>query len=183
MRRFYQTRGRWAVAGKCIWITGLPGSGKSTLARLVGQELERRGQLVSYLDGDAVRASMSADLGFGRRDRDENVARVAEEAAALVAKGQVVIVSLVSPYRRARRRARQVVSEVGEFIEVYADCPIGTCVERDPKGLYARALAGSITGVTGIDDPYEPPLSCEVVVCTDGPSERESAAAVLTCLD
>lgn len=170
------------MAGKCIWITGLPGSGKSTLARLVGEELERRGQAVSYLDGDVVRASMSSDLGFGRLDRDRNVARVAEEAASRVAQGKVVIVSLVSPYRDARRRAREVVSEAGEFIEVYADCPIARCVERDPKGLYARALAGSITGVTGIDDPYEPPESCEVVVSTDGPTEQESAAMVLARL-
>lgn len=171
------------MAGKCIWITGLPGSGKSTLARLVGEELEGRGEAVSYLDGDVVRTSMSADLGFGREDRHENVVRVATAAAALVADGQVVIVSLVSPYRDARKRAREVVSTAGEFIEVHADSPIDTCVARDPKGLYARALAGTISGVTGIDDPYEPPLSCELVVSTDGPSEHESAAMVLAYLD
>lgn len=170
------------MAGKCIWITGLPGSGKSTLARLVGEELERRGDAVTYLDGDAVRASISSDLGFGRRDRDENVVRVAHAAAESVAEGQVVIVSLVSPYRDARRRARDIVGAVGEFVEVHADCPVATCIARDPKGLYARALEGTITGMTGIDDPYEPPLSCELVVCTDGPTEQQSAAAVLAYL-
>lgn len=171
------------MAGKCIWITGLPGSGKSTLARLVGEELERRGDPVAYLDGDVVRASTSADLGFGRKDRHENVVRVATAAAALVADGQVVIVSLVSPYRDARKEAREVVSAAGEFIEVHANSPIATCVARDPKGLYARALAGKLVGVTGIDDPYEPPDACEIVVPTDGPSEHESAAMVLAYLD
>ena len=183
MLRLYQTEERGSVEGKCIWITGLPGSGKSTLARLVGVELERRGEAVSYLDGDVVRASLSADLGFGRKDRDENVVRVATAAAALVADGQVVIVSLVSPYREARQRARDVVGAVGEFIEVHADSPLATCVARDPKGLYARALAGTLAGVTGIDDPYEPPKLCELVVLTDGPSEDQSAAMVLAYLD
>ena len=136
-----------------------------------------------YLDGDVVRATLSSDLGFGRRDRDENVLRVANMAASHVAEGQVVVVSLVSPYRDARQRARDIVRTVGEFIEVYADSPIATCVARDPKGLYARALAGAITGVTGIDDPYEPPVSCELVVPTDGPSEQDSAAMVLSYLD
>lgn len=171
------------MAGKCIWITGLPGSGKSTLARLVGAELERRGETVSYLDGDVVRASLSADLGFARKDRDENVVRVANAAAALMADDHWVIVSLVSPYRKARQRARDVVSAVGPFIEVHADSPLATCVERDPKGLYARALAGTLSGVTGIDDPYEPPEQCELVVSTDGPSEQESAAMVLAYFD
>ena len=171
------------MAGKCIWITGLPGSGKSTLARLVGADLERRGETVSYLDGDVVRASLSADLGFGRKDRDENVMRVASAAAALMADDQWVIVSLVSPYREARQRARDVVSAVGPFIEVHANSPLATCVERDPKGLYARALAGTLAGVTGIDDPYEPPEQCEIVVSTDGPSEQESAAMVLAYFD
>lgn len=167
------------MAGTCIWITGLPGSGKSTLARLVGAELEARGEAVSYLDGDVVRTTLSADLGFGREDRDENVMRVAAAAAELMADDRWVIVSLVSPYRDARRRARDVVSAVGPFIEVHADSPLATCVARDPKGLYARALAGTLAGVTGIDDPYEPPDSCELVVSTDGPTEQQSAAAVL----
>lgn len=170
------------MGGKCIWITGLPGSGKSTLARLVGAALEQRGERVAYLDGDVVRTTMCADLGFSRRDRDENVARVAAAAAALVSEGQTVIVSLVSPYRGARAEARRVIEAAGTFIEVHAHSPVGTCIARDPKGLYARALAGKITGVTGIDDPYEPPLHCELVVNTDGPSERESAEVVLDFL-
>ncbi len=170
------------MAGKCIWITGLPGSGKSTLARLVGAELERRGERVDYLDGDVVRTTICADLGYSRQDRDENVMRVASMAAELVAKGRTVVVALVSPYRDARLRARELVEAAGEFIEVYADSPIATCIARDPKGLYARALAGEVSGVTGIDDPYEPPRDCELVVSTNGPSDDESAALVLAYL-
>ncbi len=151
---------RWAAAGRgaTVWLTGLSGSGKSTIA----VELERRliagGRPAYLLDGDNIRHGLNGDLGFSADDRDENVRRVAHVARLLADAGVVAVVPLISPYRAARRLAREL-HEAADlpFLEIFVDTPLDVCEQRDPKGLYARARAGEITGMTGIDDPYEPP--------------------------
>jgi adenylyl-sulfate kinase len=152
---------RWAAtgaAGATVWLTGLSGSGKST----VGIELERRlvsqGRPAYLLDGDNLRHGLNADLGFSAADRDENVRRAAEVARLFADAGMVAIVPLISPYRAPRQRARELHLAAGlPFVEVFVDTPLALCERRDPKGLYARARRGELTGMTGIDDPYEPP--------------------------
>jgi adenylyl-sulfate kinase len=152
------------TTGQVVWLTGLPSAGKTTLARAVGHRLRARGLPVELLDGDVVRRELWPELGFSRDARDTNVRRVGFIAELLARHGVVVIVALVSPYAAARAELR---AKLSGFLEVFVDCPIEECVRRDVKGLYARARAGVARGVTGIDDPYEPPASPEVVVHTD----------------
>ena len=151
---------RWAAAGAgaTVWLTGLSGSGKSTIA----VELERRliagGRPAYLLDGDNIRHGLNGDLGFSAEDRDENVRRVAHVARLFADAGLVAVVPLISPYRAARQLARDLHDAADlPFHEVFVDTPLAVCEERDPKGLYARARAGEISGMTGIDDPYEAP--------------------------
>jgi adenylylsulfate kinase len=160
-----------------LWLTGLPGAGKSTLARLVAEELRARGGEVAVLDGDVVRRTVSPDLGFSRRDRDENVARVARLADELSGAGAVVVVAMVSPYRAARRRARELLGP--RFVEVYVRASPETCERRDPKGLWARARAGEISQFTGVSDPYEEPTAPELVADTERNGPGEAAAQLL----
>lgn len=144
--------------GATIWFTGLPGSGKSTLAHAVEFDLVRQGRSAYVLDGDNLRHGINADLGFSAADRDENVRRAAEVARLMADAGVIVLVSLVSPYRAARSRARELHEAAGlPFAEVYVAITVQECADRDPKGLYARALRGEIKGMTGVDDPYEEP--------------------------
>jgi adenylylsulfate kinase len=160
-----------------IWFTGLSGAGKSTLARLVEAELRACGEKVEVLDGDAVRQTLSHELGFSKQDRDENVRRLAFVADLLSRNGVVAIVAAVSPYRAARDHARALMGE--RFVEAYVDASLEECARRDRKGLYAKAFAGEISGFTGVSDPYEPPQDPELVLHTGRESPQESAATVL----
>jgi len=151
--------------GATVWLTGLSGSGKSTVAVALERLLVAAGRPAYRLDGDNLRHGLNADLGFSTADRDENVRRAGEVARLLADAGVVAIVPLISPYRDGRDRVRAAHEETGvAFMEVFVDTPIEECERRDPKGLYAKARAGEITGFTGIDDPYEPPLSPDVVL-------------------
>lgn len=152
---------RWRrsnLSGATVWFTGLSGSGKSTVADGVATELVEKGRAVYVLDGDNVRHGLNADLGFSAADRAENVRRIGEVARLLADAGLVVLVPVVSPYVVDRDRVRAIHEAAGlRFVEVFVDTPLATCEARDPKGLYARARAGTLTGMTGVDDPYEPP--------------------------
>jgi len=162
--------------GVTVWFTGLLSSGKTTLARALAARLRLERVNVEVLDGDAVRASLSCDLGFSRPDRDENVRRVGYVANLLSRNGVVVLCALVSPYRAARDEVRA--AHAGRFFEVYVATPLAVCWERDVKGLYARHQAGTLTGLTGADDPYEPPLAAEVVVPAHEQAPEESVELV-----
>jgi adenylyl-sulfate kinase len=170
-------------AGFTVWLTGLPCAGKTTIAGLLVAELERRGLVVESLDGDVVRTHLSKDLGYSRADRDTNVARLSWVASRLVRHGAPVVVAAISPYREARARARALVEEQGLFVEVWVNAPTSVCAERDVKGLWAKAAAGEITGMTGVDDPYEPPQAAEVVLDTAVLEPDESADLVVAYLE
>jgi len=172
--------GRQASAGVTIWLTGLSGAGKTTLAERLTPELECRGHRVASLDGDVVRPHLSKGLGFTREDRDENIRRIAWVAALGTRHGATMLVSAISPYAEGRREARE---QIGQFVEVYVKCSLDELIERDPKGLYARALAGEIENFTGVNDPYEAPVSPEIVVETDMESVEQSAAKILEGLE
>jgi adenylyl-sulfate kinase len=165
--------------GFTLWLTGLSGAGKSTLAAAVGGELRRRGLPVEILDGDEVRQHLSKGLGFSREDRDTNIRRIGYVAKLLSRHGVAVITAAISPYRAVREEVRR---EIGRFVEVYVRASLATCIRRDTKGLYRRALAGEIPQFTGVSDPYEEPLAPELVVDTERESVAESAARVLARL-
>ena len=168
-------------AGVTIWLTGLPAAGKTTLARALAARLQAEGRTVVVLDGDEVRATgMSRDLGFSKEDRNENVRRVGEEAARLSGEGAVVLCALVSPYRNARDAIRT--RHGDRFVEVFVSAPLEVCQGRDVKGLYARQRHGSLTGLTGVDDPYEPPSSPEVEVPTHRLTVEQSVDLVVAHL-
>jgi adenylyl-sulfate kinase len=152
---------RWQALearGATLWITGLPSSGKSTLGAAVEERLVEQGRGAYLLDGDNLRCGICGDLGFDRADREANVHRVGELARLFADSGAVAVVAVVSPYEQTRRQARELHERDDlPFYEVFLDTPMTVCAERDPKGLYARALAGDLDGFTGIDDPYESP--------------------------
>lgn len=145
----------------CLWLTGLPAAGKSTIADALEKRLFAAGRHTYLLDGDDVRLGLNQDLGFSEADRIENIRRISEVARLLVDAGLIVIVSFISPYRAQRDRARSLF-EPGEFLEIFVDAPLEECERRDPKGLYAKARRGELTNFTGIDSPYESPVSPEV---------------------
>jgi adenylylsulfate kinase len=167
--------------GATVWLTGLPSSGKSTIARALEKKLLDEGQRVEVLDGDVVRTHLTRDLGFSREDRDENVRRIGFVAHLLSRNGVIVVCPVIAPYRAARDEVRAL-HEAGRFIEVYVSTPVEVCSDRDVKGLYAEQRAGNITGLTGVDDPYEPPLEPEVVVPTQTQSLEESVETVWRAL-
>jgi sulfate adenylyltransferase len=167
--------------GACIWLTGLSGAGKSTTARALAELLRGCGREVTVLDGDELRARRSTSLGFSRSDRDANVLRAAALAREVLARGGIAICALISPYRSAREGARALVGR-DAFVEVFVDTPLAVCEQRDPKGLYVRARAGSLPGFTGIDDPYEPPLAPEVTLDTTCADPMESARSLVRLL-
>jgi len=169
--------------GFAIWFTGLSGSGKSTIAHLVGPELDRRGCVVEYLDGDTVRTHLSKGLGFSKEDRDTNIERIGWVASRLTRQGGAVICAAISPYIETRDKARAMVEEFGPFVEVYVKASVEECARRDVNGLYAKAFAGEIKGFTGVDDPYEEPVSPEVVVDTEGTEPEDAAAQVVARLE
>jgi adenylylsulfate kinase len=162
--------------GCVIWFTGLSGSGKTTIAQIVEHKLLDGGVPIEILDGDVVRENLSKGLGFSKEDRDINIRRIAFVAHLLQRNGAFVITAAISPYRAIRNEARAMIKD---FVEVYAEAPLEVCEERDVKGLYAKARAGEIKGFTGIDDPYEPPSSPEVVCNTAEETPEESAQKVL----
>ncbi|PNT74888.1 hypothetical protein BRADI_1g23940v3 [Brachypodium distachyon] len=141
----------------------LPCEGKSTLACTLGRELHTRGKLAYVLDGDNLRHGLNKDLGFAAEDRAENIRRVGEVAKLFADAGLLCIASFISPYRRDRESCRALLSD-GSFIEVFLNMSLELCEARDPKGLYKLARAGKIKGFTGIDDPYEAPLNCEIEI-------------------
>jgi adenylyl-sulfate kinase len=169
--------------GFTLWFTGLSGSGKSTIAHVIGPELDRRGLIVEYLDGDSVRQHLSKGLGFSKEDRDTNIERIGWVASRLTRQGGAVIAAAISPYRETRQKAREMVEQYGRFVEVYVATSLDECARRDVNGLYAKAFAGEIKGFTGVDDPYEPPESPEIVVETEGKTPEESAEVVIIRLE
>jgi len=169
--------------GMTVWLTGLSGSGKSTIAYAVEERLVADGRAAYVLDGDNLRHGINADLGFSKEDRSENIRRVGEIARLMADAGLVVLVPVISPYRADRDEVRKKHETIGlRFLEVFVDTPLMVCEERDPKGLYARARAGEVSGMTGIDDPYEPPLDPAVRVDASATSVAEGAESVLGSL-
>jgi adenylyl-sulfate kinase len=189
--RFPQTpstgplRGRelQALSGFTLWFTGLSGAGKTTIAGVVGPELETRGHLVDYLDGDVVRTHLSKGLGFSKEDRDTNIERIGWVASRLTRHGAAVLVSAISPYEETRRHARALVEEHGSFVEVFVATSVEECARRDVKGLYEKAFRGEIKEFTGVSDPYEEPSSPEVRIDTEEHPPAESAQIVLGKLE
>ena len=169
--------------GFTLWFTGLSGAGKSTIAHLVGPELDRRGLVVEYLDGDTVRTHLSKGLGFSKEDRDTNIERIGWVASRLTRQGGAVIAAAISPYEETRQKVRAMVEEFGSFVEVYVQASVEECARRDVKGLYEKAFAGEIKGFTGVDDPYEAPENAEIVVDTEGQEPEESAAQIVAKLE
>jgi adenylylsulfate kinase len=165
---------------KLIWFTGLSGSGKSTVANAVEEELHKMGKLTYLLDGDNLRFGLNGDLGFSIEDRSENIRRIAEVGKLFLDSGAITLCTFVSPTRDMRNLVRETVGD--DFIEVYVKCGIETCKERDPKGLYKKAMAGEISDFTGIDSPYEEPESPELVLETDRQSVEELSRAVIDYL-
>ena len=161
-----------------LWFTGLSGSGKSTVARLLERQLFALGAQTFTLDGDNVRHGLNGDLGFSAADRTENIRRVAEVAKLAFDHGALVLCTFISPFRADRRFARSLLPE-GRFIEIYVKCDVETCKQRDPKGLYAKALAGAIPEFTGVSSPYEEPLAPELIVETAARSAEEIVATIL----
>jgi adenylylsulfate kinase len=166
--------------GFVLWLTGLSGAGKSTVAAKLAPALAERGHRVELLDGDEVRTNLCQGLGFSRADRDTNIARIGYVAGKLAKHGVAVLVAAISPYRQARDQVR---ASVDRFVEVHVAAPLDTCAERDPKGLYAKALAGEIKNFTGVSDPYEPPLQPEIVLHTEAESVDDSVHQVLAWLE
>ena len=164
-----------------LWFTGLSGAGKSTIANLVEKKLHLMGQHTYLLDGDNVRHGLNRDLGFTDADRVENIRRVAETAKLFVDSGLIVLVSFISPFRSERDMSREIVEE-NEYLEVFVDAPLAVVEERDPKGLYKKARAGEIANFTGIDSPYEPPLSPDIHLDTTSDSAEDLAEQVVTQL-
>jgi adenylylsulfate kinase len=162
--------------GFVIWLTGLPGSGKTTVAKGLKKYFKDNKYRIEVLDGDFVRKNLSPDLGFSKEEREQHNKRVIFLSNLLAENGVIVIVSLISPYRKVRDLAR---SKLKKFVEVFVKCSIEKCIERDPKGLYKKALKGEIKDMTGIQHPYEEPLNPEVIVDTEIEETKESVSKIL----
>ncbi len=153
-------------ASMILWFTGLSGSGKSTLAHAVGLKLHQLGCRTVVLDGDNVRHGLCGDLGFSHEDRTENIRRIGQVARLFIDAGLIVLTAFISPYRVDRERVRRMVERESDFIEIYCDCALEICEERDVKGLYQRARKGEIEAFTGISSPYEKPKNPDLVLST-----------------
>jgi len=166
--------------GFTVWFTGLSGAGKSTVAEMLFHEFQARGMKTEILDGDVVRQNLSKGLGFSKEDRDLNILRIGFVADLLTRNGVATICCPISPYREARDAVR---AQIGDFVEIYVHATVEEiAAHRDPKGLYKKALAGEITGFTGVDDPYEAPEHPELVLNTLEETPQESLQHVLTTL-
>jgi adenylylsulfate kinase len=169
--------------GATLWFTGLSGSGKSTIAFTLEHALVQRGRLAYVLDGDNIRHGLNKNLGFSAADREENIRRIGEVAKLFADAGVLTMTSFISPYRADRDKVRALhVEGKLSFIEIYLATPIGTCEQRDPKGLYKKARAGEIKGFTGIDDPYEEPLKPEITLDATSTSPQEAALIIIEYL-
>jgi len=166
--------------GFTLWLTGLSGAGKTTLAGVVAQELRARGVAVEVLDGDEIRTNLSRGLGFSKEDRDTNIRRIGYVCRLLSRNGVAAISAAISPYREVRNEVRRLIeADSAAFIEVFVNCPIEVLVERDVKGLYKRALAGELTGFTGVSDPYEEPFAPEVLIESNREGVEFSATKII----
>ncbi len=168
--------------GCTVWLTGLSGSGKSTIAVDLEKRLWSRGVRAFILDGDNIRHGLNKNLGFSPADRTENIRRIGEVAKLFADAGMVAITAFISPYRADRDQVRAIM-QPGDFVEVFVDCPLEVCEQRDVKGLYQKARAGQIPEFTGISAPYEAPLEPELTIHTQDQSVEESARQVLACLE
>ena len=173
-----QPPSRPALAGTTVWFTGLPSAGKTTLGTALAQRLRADGiERVELLDGDEVREFLSKGLGFSREDRDTNVLRIGWVAASLAKHGVLVLASVISPFADTRGAVRKLHEDKGAgFLEVHVATPVDVCSERDVKGLYAKQKAGELSGLTGVDAPYEPPTAADAVVPTHEQTLDESVA-------
>jgi adenylyl-sulfate kinase len=173
---------RWSAAGwrgGTVWFTGLPGSGKSTIAGTLERRLVEAGRPALLLDGDNLRHGLCADLGFDRKSREENIRRTGEVARLFAETGVLSLVALISPYAEGRERARRRHEEHGLcFVEVWVSTPLEECERRDPKGLYARARSGHVPRLTGLTDPYEPPVRPELTLPADRLSVERAVEVV-----
>jgi sulfate adenylyltransferase len=167
--------------GLCLWFTGLSGAGKSTIANAVIPMLSENGRQITLLDGDVVRTNLSKGLGFSKEDRDTNILRIGFVAGEITRHNGTVICAAISPYRKTRNEARKMVDE-DRFVEIFVNTPIDVCEQRDIKGMYAKARRGEIKGFTGIDDPYEEPVSPELVITTVDNSPEENAQIIINYL-
>ncbi|WP_132121609.1 adenylyl-sulfate kinase [Actinocrispum wychmicini] len=172
------------MTGVTVWLTGLPSSGKTTIAHEVAARLAERGTRSQILDGDELREQLCADLGFSRVDRETNVRRVGFVAELLARNGITALVPVIAPYAGSREEVRAHHLRAGtSYLEAFVDTPLDVCAGRDVKGLYARQRAGEIRGLTGVDDPYEPPEAPDIHVVTVGRTVAESAGEILAALD
>ena len=168
-------------AGCTVWFTGLPCSGKSTVARLAAERLKAQGAQVDLLDGDEIRTHFSLGVGFSKEDRSNHLKRVSYLCHLLTKHGVIVLASFVSPYKENREYARRLIGD--RFVEVFTDCPLEVCIQRDVKGMYKKALAGQIQQFTGVSDPYEPPVSPELVLQTGEEEPEESLKKLFAYLE
>ncbi len=168
-----------STTGFVIWLTGLPASGKTTTARSLQNRLHNEGLRAEILDGDEIRKVISPELGFSKSDRELHAKRVAYISHLLSRNGIITIVALISPLRSFRNYAREI---IGKFVEVWTKCSIEECAKRDIRGLYKDALEGKISNLTGIQDPYEPPVNPEVIVDTENQTPDECVEEIMSCI-
>ncbi len=161
-----------------LWFTGLPSSGKSTVAHAVEEKLFQIGCGTFVLDGDNVRHGLCSDLGFTAEDRAENIRRIGEIAKLFVEAGIIVLAAFISPYQEDREQVRRLIGQQ-DFIEIFCDCPLEVCEQRDPKGHYQKARNGLIGNFTGISAPYEPPMECDLVLKTDIHTPEKCAEQII----
>jgi sulfate adenylyltransferase len=167
--------------GCCIWLTGFSSAGKSTIAQILTKHIEARYRTVTLLDGDVVRTHLSKGLGFTKQDRDANILRIGFVASEIVRHGGIAIVAAVSPYEQTRNEVRRMIGH-DQFVLVHVATPLEVCERRDVKGLYARARRGELTGLTGIDDPYEAPAAPDIKLTTLDCDPNGCAARIETLL-
>ena len=168
-------------SGCVLWFTGLSGSGKSTLAHALERKLVQMGQAAYVLDGDNVRHGLCSDLGFSKEDRDENIRRIANVSGLFADAGMICITAFISPYRALREQARQIIGP-DRFLEIHIATPIEECERRDVKGMYKKARSGDIKGFTGVDDPWEPPVTPACRLDTTGREVEEQIRELVALL-